>query len=328
MRALRLRRGRRADPDSETPDPRAGMLASAPVPLDWERFADRRPRRLKRGKHFVGEPKILQREAEHAAKGMGKVALVSKDQQGKYGYLWVQFVDAAVDEGEPCPVCDSYELLKLNNDVIRCPSCDSMLEFKARPLEMPALPTLQIPAGASAADASPADDAPEARGAPRYDVSELADIVSTRTLRADGSVGESFSTDEPITVETIIRSHQPRLRISVKVAAQVGDQPVLVTRQPEWPELTRAGLHTVSVHLPAYFLMSHSYRLKVAVKVADGAPAGPITVISRKAIDIALQPREGAPGPSEAFVRPAFEWTTESVDTDEVDDDFDVFEDD
>lgn len=312
---------------AETPQPHVGMLASAPVPLDWERFADRRPRRLKRGKHFVGEPKILQREAEHAAKGMGKVALVSRDQQGKWGYVWVQFVDAEVKEDEPCPVCDSYELLKLTNDVIRCPSCDSMLEFRPRPLEMPALPRLNAPAVAPPDEVLPTDDV-STRASPRYDVSELAEIVSTRTLRADGTVAGAFSTDEALMMETTVRTHQPRLRIKVMINALVEDQRVFVSRQPEWSELARPGLYAINVHFPARFLTNHSYRLKVALKVDDGSGADPFTVIRRKRTGIDLRPEAGTSMLKQPFVRPALEWTTESVDTEDVDADFVSVEDD
>jgi hypothetical protein len=300
------------------------MLASAPVPLDWERFADRRPRRLKRGKHFVGEPKLLQREAKHAAEGMGKVALVSRDQQGKWGYVWIQFVDAEINEDEPCPVCGSHELLKLNNDVVRCPSCDSMLEFVPRPLEMPALPSLNASAVAGPGEVSPTDDV----SAPRYEVSELADIVSTRTLRVDGTVAEEFSTEEPLTVETTVLCHRPRLRMIVKIAAEVEGQRVFISRQSQWSELARPGLYAINVHFPARFLMNHSYHLKVAVKVDDGSGGGPITVIRRKATQIELQPREGAPVVAEAFVRPALEWTTELVDTEDAEEELVSIEDD
>ena len=323
MRALRLRRGRRDNSDPEAPDPRAGMLASAPVPLDWERFADRRPRRLKRGKHFVGEPKILQREAQHAAKAMGKVALVSKDQQGKYGYLWIQFVDAAVDEGEPCPVCNSYELLKLTNDVIRCPSCDSMLEFNARPLEMPALPVMALRGAPSQDGESSTDDGSVTL--PR-DPSELAKTVSTRALHADGTVAETFSADEPLMIETLIRSHLPGLRANLLIAASVESQRAFVSRQPHWAELDDPGLYAIRAHFPVRFLMNRDYRFKVAVKIDDGSGSEPAT-LTREEKWIALKPADGISVLEQGVVRPALEWTSEPVDPEDRDPDSDSIED-
>ena len=312
MRPLRRPRGRRADPDSETSDPRAGMLASAPVPLDWERFADRRPRRLKRGKHFVGEPKILQREAEHAAKGMGKVALVSTDQQGKWGYVWVQFVDAVVNEGEPCPVCDSYELLKLTTDVIRCPSCDSMLEFKPRPLKMPVLREMGTAVAGSDQSSSVAS--------PR-EASELAEIVSTRTLRRDGTVAEAPSTRDALIVETIVRSHRPCLRVLTTIAADVGDQRVFASGQRKWVELGEPGLYALKAHIPPGVLVAHTYRLKISVRVDDGSGAEPALLVRRKATEIRPVRPASVPPIDHGFLRPALEWTTEVLDAEAADDD-------
>ncbi len=312
MRPLRRPRGRRADPDSETSDPRAGMLASAPVPLDWERFADRRPRRLKRGKHFVGEPKILQREAEHAAKGMGKVALVSRDQQGKWGYVWIQFVDAEVNEGEPCPVCDSYELLKLTNDVIRCPSCDSMLEFIPRPLEMPVLREMGTAVAGSDQSSSVAS--------PR-EASEFAEIVSTRTLRRDGTVAEAPSTRDALIVETIVRSHRPCLRVLPSIAADVDNQRVFASGQRKWAELGPPGLYALRAHIPPGVLVVHTYRFKIVVQVDDGSGGEPVLLVRRKATVIRPVLPASVPPADHGFLRPALEWTTEGLDPEEADDD-------
>jgi hypothetical protein len=297
---------------AETPQPHVGMLASAPVPLDWERFADRRPRRLKRGKHFVGEPKILQREAEHAAKGMGKVALVSRDQQGKWGYVWIQFVDAEVNEGEPCPVCDSYELLKLTNDVIRCPSCDSMLEFIPRPLEMPVLPEMGTAVAGSDQSSSVAS--------PR-EASEFAEIVSTRTLRRDGTVAEAPSTRDALIVETIVRSHRPCLRVLPSIAADVDNQRVFASGQRKWAELGPPGLYALRAHIPPGVLVVHTYRFKIVVQVDDGSGGEPVLLVRRKATVIRPVLPASVPPADHGFLRPALEWTTEGLDPEEADDD-------
>jgi hypothetical protein len=197
-----------------------------------------------------------------------------------------------------------------------------MLAFVPRPLEMPVLPRLNAPAVTPPDEVSPTDDVPAARASPRHDVSELADIVSTRTLRADGTVAEAFSTDEALMLETTVRSHQPRLRIKVMIAAQVEGQRVFISRQPEWSELARPGLYAIYVHFPARFLMNHSYRIKVVMKVDDDSGADPITVIRRKGTSIDLRPEDGISMPEQGFVRVALEWTTESVDTEDVDADF------
>ena len=314
MRLLRLPRRLRGAEAPEPPEGQGGMLASAPVPLDWERFADRRPRRLKRGKHFVGDPKFLQREARNAAEEMGKVALVAKDQQGKWGYVWIQFLDAEINEGEPCPVCGARELLKLNNSAICCPSCGSMLAFIPRPLEMPALPGT----GPATADSSPGNS----RSAPpTREVSELAEIVSTRTLRRDGTVAEAPSTRDALTVETIVRSHRPCLRVLTTIAADVGDQRVFASGQRKWVELGEPGLYALKAHIPPGVLVAHTYRLKISVRVDDGSGAEPALLVRRKATEIRPVRPASVPPIDHGFLRPALEWTTEVLDAEAADDD-------
>ena len=296
---------------AEAPPP-GGMLASAPVPLDWERFADRRPRRLKRGKHFVGEPKFLQREARDAAAEMGKVALVSRDQQGKWGYVWIQFLDAEVKEGEPCPVCGARELLKLNNSAICCPSCGSMLAFIPRPLEMPVLPEMGTAAAGSDQSSSVAS--------PR-EASELAEIVSTRTLRRDGTVAERPSTRDALIVETIVRSHRPCLRVLPSFAADVDNQRVFASGQRKWAELGPPGLYALRAHIPPGVLVVHTYRFKIVVQVDDGSGAEPVLLVRRKATVIRPVLPASVPPADHGFLRPALEWTTEGLDPEEADDD-------
>jgi hypothetical protein len=131
-------------------------------------------------------------------------------------------------------------------------------------------------------------------------------------------VAEAFSTDEALMMETTVRSHQPRLRVSVMIAAQVGDQRVFVSRQPGWSELDRPGLYAISVHFPPHFLMGYGYRFKVAMKVDDGSGAEPVTVTREKGTWIAVQTSDGTSRAGEAFVRAALEWTTEPVDTEGV----------
>src|SRR5215210_2136563 len=61
--------------------------------VKWEEWLDGCPRRLKRGKHYTGDPKAVVRRAREAASELGKLAISSVDSQGKYEYLWIQFVD-------------------------------------------------------------------------------------------------------------------------------------------------------------------------------------------------------------------------------------------
>ena len=67
----------------------------------WLEWRDGRPRRLKRGKHYTGDSKLVERRARIAAEDLGKIAVTSKDGSGGYEYLWIQFVDAEVEVGRP-----------------------------------------------------------------------------------------------------------------------------------------------------------------------------------------------------------------------------------
>jgi hypothetical protein len=100
--------------------------------LTWEQLArDARPRRLKRGKHFRGDVRSVQREASAAAQQMGRVARVVRDDFIKYAYVWVQFVDFQIPLGAPCPGCGGRDILRIHEHFGRCPSCNASLALLA-----------------------------------------------------------------------------------------------------------------------------------------------------------------------------------------------------
>ena len=94
-----------------------GLPGSEP---DWTLWLDGRPRRLKRGKHYTGEPKPLEKRAKEAAQELGKPAVTSKDGSGEYEYLWIQFVDGEVELGEPCPMCGGHAHGEVQKYFLRC----------------------------------------------------------------------------------------------------------------------------------------------------------------------------------------------------------------
>jgi len=95
----------------------------------WEALAaDQRPHRLKAGKHFRGEVRALQREAVEAAKRLDLAVRTLRDEFGrKNNYVWVQFADAVVPRGEPCPRCSSRRLHRVHEHYVRCPTCGARL---------------------------------------------------------------------------------------------------------------------------------------------------------------------------------------------------------
>lgn len=95
----------------------------------WDALAaDKRPHRLKAGKHFRGEVRELQREAGEIAEHRGLAVRTLRDEFGrKYNYVWIQFADAVVPRGEPCPRCCSRRLRRTHEHYARCPACGARL---------------------------------------------------------------------------------------------------------------------------------------------------------------------------------------------------------
>jgi hypothetical protein len=97
--------------------------------LTWRQLVtERRPRRLKRGKHFRGDLRALQDAAAEAAREHGVVVRTVRDEFLKNAYLWIQFADAEIAFGEPCP-CGHRTLLRTHEHFGRCPNCDKRLAF-------------------------------------------------------------------------------------------------------------------------------------------------------------------------------------------------------
>ena len=101
--------------------------------LTWEDVArDRRVRRLRRGKHFRGDLRTAQREAYTAAQAMRLAVRVVRDDFRRTAYLWIQFVDAELPLGEPCPRCDALEMVRTHEHFGRCSGCGAGLAFLPR----------------------------------------------------------------------------------------------------------------------------------------------------------------------------------------------------
>jgi uncharacterized protein YbaR (Trm112 family) len=95
--------------------------------VDWERWADGRPFRLKRKRHYPdADPAVVRADAAAAAKRMGKVVVTVRDRFDPRKYIWVQFADYRVGPGQPCP-CGSRRLLRVHVNFLRCPECKAQL---------------------------------------------------------------------------------------------------------------------------------------------------------------------------------------------------------
>jgi DNA-directed RNA polymerase subunit RPC12/RpoP len=69
------------------------------------------------------------------AERAGKVVHSIRDRQLPEKYLWVQFSDAEIRIGEPCPACGSRRLLRLHTKFARCPECNVQLMLSSDPLD-------------------------------------------------------------------------------------------------------------------------------------------------------------------------------------------------
>jgi hypothetical protein len=93
--------------------------------LPWNELVDGRLRRFKRGVHYSGMAEALEQEARTAANELGKTAITFRDNMQVLEYMWVQFVDGRLEEGEPCPKCSNTSFEKLQEYFLRCTRCRS-----------------------------------------------------------------------------------------------------------------------------------------------------------------------------------------------------------
>jgi hypothetical protein len=104
--------------------------------VDWSRWSDGRAYRLKRKKDFPNvNPGLARTACEQAATKMGKVARTVRDKTIPEKLIWIQFADAEIRIGEPCPRCGSRRILNLHADVARCPQCRAQLLISNKGLE-------------------------------------------------------------------------------------------------------------------------------------------------------------------------------------------------
>lgn len=121
--------------------PRAAPVDPSTLPedlgVDWSRWSDGRAYRLKRKKDFPNvNPGLARTACEQAATRMGKVARTVRDKMMPEKLIWVQFADAEIRVGEPCPRCGSRRILNLHAEMARCPECKAQLLLSNEGLEV------------------------------------------------------------------------------------------------------------------------------------------------------------------------------------------------
>lgn len=276
----------------------------------WLEWRDGRPRRLKRGKHYTGDSKLVERRARIAAEDLGKIAVTSKDGSGGYEYLWIQFVDAEVEVGRPCPVCGSIDLVKAQKYFLRCSICGSTLK-SADGEVLPGAYALPVPEPTDGEDGRSASERLAALPSGDY-----GEIVRTRVLSASGREAFELSAAEEITVETTIRFAGPVVRATLKLWIAVEEAgAVLRLRCPE--KLQAEGPETieVAVRIPPALLASREYGVSVGVHyMVDMLQSGTERMVDSSARfrvrDARLPGLESGDEDDEAV--PAFSWTISS----------------
>lgn len=236
----------------------------------WGEWLDGRPRRLKRGKHFTGDPKQVQRRAEEAAAELGKMAVTSKDGSGTYEYLWIQFVDGEVALGAPCPLCGSAEFVKAQKFFVRCRGCGATLESADDQQVLPgtyAPPAPDAPEGGVAEGESLEEAAVEKLAAVRS--SPLGEILGTRILSRSHEEIEALSAEEEVYVETTIVTFEPGLRSLVTCSIHADRLKVLSSQSEDWQEMPTPGRYAFTARLPARLFSERLYTVKVFVDLVD-----------------------------------------------------------
>lgn len=104
--------------------------------VDWSKWSDGRAFRLKRKRDFPNiDPGIAREACELAAHRMGKAVRTARDRRVPSKLLWIQFADAYVREGQPCPKCGSRKLYRLHANFTRCVQCNAQLIISAAGLD-------------------------------------------------------------------------------------------------------------------------------------------------------------------------------------------------
>lgn len=239
---------------SAGPDPKS----PAERDPDWSDWLDGRPRRLKRGKDYAGDPKPLVKRAREAAEGLGKLAVASRSSQGSYEYVWIQFVDGEVEPGRPCPVCGGTTLAKVQKHFLRCSRCASTLK---------AAGDWDVEAGVYA----PPTRSPEAIAWPDgtedgRSGEDFAEILGARVLSSEARpigaplVGQDFVLQFAVRFLRPVDLALPRVRLSVD-----GTGPLLRVQPPRPIEPSAHETLDARVGIPGNLLMPRVYSVEVAL---------------------------------------------------------------
>jgi len=271
----------------------------------WHDWLDGRPRRLKRGKHYTGDPKEVVRQAREAAAGLGKTAVASRDSSGKYDYVWVQFVDGEVEPGRPCPVCGATELEKAQKHFLRCKGCGATLkatdDWEVTAGEFAPVP-IHWTHGAGTADHAEGE---------LLSADDFVEVAALRLVSPEGrnvarpAVDEDFAIALSLRFLRPVQAALPRVRLSVK------DAGALLRLQPPAPLQVRAPqIVDARLRVPGGLLMPRRYRVDITVLVVEDTarPRDYLKLVAADAFGFTVR-KDGPTDIGEGVVLPSpFEW--------------------
>jgi hypothetical protein len=195
--------------------------------LPWNELLDGRLRRFTRGVDYSGPAEVMEQEARNAAIALGKTAVTFRDDMEFFEYVWVQFMDGKLEEGEPCPKCANTSFEKLQEYFVRCTSCRS---FFALTQPKPVLPEPKAPP-------------------------PVAEVVALKLLSAQGDETDRVGAHEELLLELTCDFRRPVWGARVAFNFFTGSKKTLhigspeVTRVPE-PEIVRFTLRVAPDLLP------------------------------------------------------------------------------
>jgi hypothetical protein len=208
-----------------------------PRQIDWKELLDGKPRRFKRGKHYVGMADGVIRQAREAAETLDKKAVTVKDQIGKYEHVWVQFLDGKIEEGDPCPRCGATSLEKLQEFFAHCPSCGALCALS--------------PASKSYGP----------------DPAEVAEVTGGRLLSAAGEETEELNVDEEGILEATCRFHRAAMVAQPHFTLFRGALKVLRTGCPDVIGISGPQTLRFTVQLAPHVLQAGDYRVTPNVEM-------------------------------------------------------------
>jgi hypothetical protein len=205
--------------------------------IDWDDLLDGELRRFKRGKHYVGLSDAVIRQARLAAGERHKTAITVKEQLGKYEYVWVQFLDGRIEEGDPCPRCEATSLERRQEYFAWCPSCGAVLAVSA-------------PAKALGPDPD-----------------DVAEVLDARLLSTQGEPIEELSIQQEAVMEATCRFHRGVLSAQPHFTILKGRMKALRTGFPDAIRVSEPEILRFSVRLAPRVLAPGEYRVTPSVEM-------------------------------------------------------------